>query len=234
MRSYGQFCPIAKAAELFCERWTAIIIRNLYAGSSRFSDIHRGAPHMSRTLLSQRLKQLEAEGIVCRQRSETGNSWTYHLTEAGQEFVPLVALLGQWGQRWTRRDLRENELDLGLLIWGLEHCINPAAFGRKRHVIHLHVTDVPPHKADYWWVCETGTKEMCVSDPGYDIDLFLAASLRSLTHIYRGDTTAARAIAEDRLEAIGPSRLINKLQEWLNLGPMAEIPAMKAAPVGSR
>ena len=98
MKGYGQFCPIAKAAEIFCERWTALVIRNLGAGAERFNDIHRGVPHMSATLLTRRLRQLEAEGLVQRRRSGTGKIWTYHLTEAGAEFLPLVPLMEPSGQ----------------------------------------------------------------------------------------------------------------------------------------
>jgi len=75
MRSYGQFCPIAKAAELFCERWTALILRDLAAGATRFSQLRRGVPLASPTLLSRRLKELEAEGIIERRRPGTRRSW---------------------------------------------------------------------------------------------------------------------------------------------------------------
>src|SRR5262252_8103118 len=109
MRSYGQFCPVAKGAEVFCERWTALILRDLGLGSIHFARLQRGIPLASPTLLSNRLKQLVAEGIVERRRSEKGRSWTYHLTPAGEELLPIVRALGIWGQRWLRRELAEHE-----------------------------------------------------------------------------------------------------------------------------
>src|SRR5262245_63791734 len=112
MKSYGQFCPVAKAAELFCERWTALILRDLAWGATRFSELQRGVPLMSPTLLSRRLKQLEAEGIVERRADGKGGTPTYHLTDAGAEFVPVVEALGVWGQRWSRRQLAQGEIDL--------------------------------------------------------------------------------------------------------------------------
>src|SRR5690606_7615597 len=124
-KSYNQFCPVAKAAELFCERWTALIIRELIVGRARFSDIQRGVPLMSPTLLSKRLKELAAEGIIERHRDEARSTWTYQLTEAGKEFVPIVMSLGVWGQRWSRRELAEHEKDLGLLLWALEKGAKP-------------------------------------------------------------------------------------------------------------
>ncbi|MBM9593586.1 winged helix-turn-helix transcriptional regulator [Roseitranquillus sediminis] len=235
MKGYGQFCPIAKAAEIFCERWTALVIRNLGAGAERFNDIHRGVPHMSATLLTRRLRQLEAEGLVTRRRSASGKSWTYHLTEAGAEFLPLVGALGVWGQRWTRRELAEGELDLGLLIWGLEHSVDPAAFGPERHVLRLDVNDQPAGKRLYWFVCEGGTLDLCVSDPGGETALYLAGTLRDLIHVYRGDVPLAAALETGRLTADGPPRLIWHLAAWFNFDAMAtttpapEGPAQRAA-----
>lgn len=222
MKGYGQFCPIAKAAEIFCERWTALVIRNLGAGAERFNDIHRGVPHMSPTLLTRRLRQLESEGLVVRRRSDAGNSWTYHLTEAGAEFLPMVGALAVWGNKWTRRELTEGELDLGLLIWGLEYSVNPAAFGPGRHVLRLDVTDQPINKRVYWFVCEGVALELCVSDPGGETDICLAATLRDLVRIYRGDIPLATAIEDGRLVIDGPPRLARRISQWFNFGRTAK------------
>jgi DNA-binding HxlR family transcriptional regulator len=221
MKGYGQFCPIAKAAEIFCERWTALVIRNLGAGAVRFNDIHRGVPHMSATLLARRLRGLEAEGLVERRRTAAGRSWTYHLTAAGAEFLPLVGALAVWGQRWTRRELEDGELDLGLLIWGLEHSVDPTAFGPGGCVLRLEVCDQPAHKRLYWFVCEDGAVELCVSDPGRETDLYLTATLRDLVRLYRGDVTLAGAIEAGLLTVDGPPRLTRRLERWFQFGTMA-------------
>lgn len=231
MKSYGQFCPIAKAAELFCERWTALVIRNIGVGSHRFSDIQRGVPLMSSTLLNQRLRQLVAEGVVERRKAPGGRTWRYHLTEAGMDFMPLVEGLGTWGQRWTRRDLTAGEMDLGLLIWGLEHCVDPKAFGAGQTVVQLEFTDQPAHKACYWFLNEDGSKDLCVTDPGFEIDLYLAATLRDMIHVYRGDVSLATALADGRLEAIGAKHATARLAAWLNLGPTAPAPGGPARAV---
>jgi DNA-binding MarR family transcriptional regulator len=184
---------------------------------------------MSATLLSTRLRQLEAEGVVDRQRSTQGQHWTYHLTEAGREFVPLLAALGSWGQRWTRRDLAEGELDLGLLIWGLEHGVNPQAFGPRQTVVELTFTDQPTHKAKVWFVNQTEGCELCLIYPGFDIDLYLSANLRNMTHIYRGDISIAEALRSGKLEAIGPRETIRNLKDWFNLGPLADVSPVRVA-----
>ena len=230
MRSYGQFCPIAKAAELFCERWTPLIIRNLGAGAERFTDIHRGVPLMSATLLSQRLKQLEAEGLVTRTRGEGGRYWLYRLTEAGAEFLPLVGALGAWGRRWTRRELAEGEIDLGLLIWGLEFSVDAGAFGSRRTVIELTFPDQPRHKRRFWFVNAGGAVELCLHDPGHEVDIWLSAPLPEMIRLYRGDLTLAAALREERLEAHGPRNLLGQLGGWLNPGPLAAIPPAEVSP----
>ena len=227
MKSYGQFCPVAKAAEVFCERWTALIIRDLAAGASRFSELQRGVPLMSPTLLSRRLRQLQAEGIV--ERRPGGRSASYHLTEAGAEFAPLVEALGIWGQRWARRQLAEHEIDLGLLIWSLERSVRPDAFGPRRAVVRLEFTDQPQAKKFWWFVNDAGTCQLCLQDPGWDVDLYLACSLVDMIRIVRGDIGLGAAQESGRLEVIGTSRSRRALRRWLNLSPLTRIASQRTA-----
>ena len=228
MKSYGQFCPVAKAAELFCERWTPLIVRDLAAGATRFSELQRGVPLMSPTLLSRRLKQLQAEGVVERRRSVAGKSWTYHLTPAGREFVPLVEALGIWGQRWSRRQLAEAEVDLGLLIWGLERSVRPDAFGATRSVVRLELTDQPAAKTLWWFVNQDGRCELCLEDPGFEVDLYLACTQVTMIYVVRGDISLARATDSGRLEAIGSAAARRALGTWLNLSPLTSIRSQRA------
>jgi DNA-binding HxlR family transcriptional regulator len=124
MKGYGQFCPVAKGAEVFAERWTPLVLRELLCGSTHFSDLHRGVPLMSRSLLSLRLKQLEQIGVVERKHGPQGPQ--YHLTQAGREFAPIVRQLGEWGQRWFRSRYVRDELDVTLLMWDMRRCIEVA------------------------------------------------------------------------------------------------------------
>jgi DNA-binding HxlR family transcriptional regulator len=235
MKGYGQFCPVAKAAELFCERWTPLIVRDLAAGATRFSELHRGVPLMSPTLLSRRLKQLEAEGIVERHAPAGARGATYRLTPAGREFVPLVEALGVWGQRWSRRQLADNEVDLGLLIWGLERGVSARAFAAARTVVRLELTDQPRSKRLWWFVNEDGACELCLEDPGFEIDLYLACTLRDMIYILRGDLPLGRAIDLDRLLVEGSVAARRALRGWLNLGPLAQVRSQRpgAAAVGT-
>lgn len=223
MKSYAQFCPVAKAAELFCERWTPLIIRDLAWGSTRFSELQRGVPLMSPTLLSRRLKQLVAEGVVERRPQENRKGWTYHLTEAGREFIPLIDTLGVWGQRWARRDLAEGEIDLGLLLWAIERSVEADAFGKSLAVVRLAFTDLPDGQDVWWFVNQDGQCELCLDDPGFEVDLYLSCTLPDMIHIIRGDLPLVPALASDRLEAIGSSAARKCLAAWLNLSPLAAV-----------
>ncbi|WP_108661326.1 winged helix-turn-helix transcriptional regulator [Acuticoccus kandeliae] len=223
MKSYGQFCPVAKAAEVFCERWTPLILRDMAGGACRFSQLKRGIPLASPSLLSSRLKALEAEGIIERRRSEAGSSWTYHLTPAGEEFVPLVLALGTWGQRWSRRPLEEHEIDLDLLLWAMENAVDPNAFGGARALVEVDVTDQPPHKRRWWFLNEAGRCELCVKDPGFEVALYIAADLPTLIYIWRGDLTLHSARAEGRLRAHGGRDAIRALPAWLGVSLLAHV-----------
>ena len=223
MKSYGQFCPVAKAAELFCERWTPLIVRDLAAGATHFSELQRGVPLMSPTLLSKRLKQLEAEGIVEARPQAGGRGRTYHLTEPGREFIPLVIALGTWGQRWSRRQLVEGEIDLGLLVWALERSVDATAFSRPQSVVRIEFTDQPEGARLWWFINRDGACEICLQDPGFEVDLYLAATLPDMIYIVRGDLPLTRALASGRLEAIGTARARKALRAWLNLSPLSKI-----------
>lgn len=226
MRSYGQFCPVAKAAALFCERWTPLILRDLAVGPARFSQLKRGVPLISPTLLSRRLKELEAEGIV--ERRGTGRGVTYALTRAGADFIPAVEVLGVWGQRWSRRDLADEEIDLGLLIWGMERGVRPDAYGR-RAIVRLTLTDQPGGGRDWWFVNDGGEVELCLHDPGFEVDLYLFATLPDMIRIWRGDFSPRQAIETGRLEAEGPQWARRALAKWLAKAPLGHAPAQRRA-----
>ena len=223
MRTYGQFCPVAKAAEVFCERWTALILRDLGPGSTRFARLQRGIPQASPTLLSHRLKQLEAEGIVERRRSDSGRSWTYHLTPAGEEFVPIVRALGVWGQRWLRRELADHEINASLLLWAMERGARHDAFGARRGVVKLTLSDRPIRKRHYWFVSEAGATQLCIRDPGFDVNLYLTTTLPDMIYVWRGDIPLAQALDEGRMEMAGDFWARRAFPRWLARSSYAHV-----------
>ena len=159
MKIYGQFCPLAQATQLLCERWTLLIVRELIAGSTRFSELQKGVPLMSPTLLSARLKQLVKAGVI--ELCGNKGNYTYNLTPAGLELRPIVELLGAWGHRWARSNLNKDDLDAGLLMWDMRRSVDPAIFPNHRIVVQFEYFDAPQGARDWWLVSENGEIDLC-------------------------------------------------------------------------
>ena len=158
MATYGQFCPMAKAAEILCERWTLVVVRELTAGSRHFNDLRRGLPLMSPTLLSRRLKQLEAAGVL--HRVVNGSVVSYELTPAGAELQPLVETMARWGSRWVRRRLSHDDLDAGLLMWDIRRQVDASRLPAERVVVQFSFPDAAAGKRHWWLVSEAGTTDL--------------------------------------------------------------------------
>jgi DNA-binding HxlR family transcriptional regulator len=227
MKTYGQFCPVAKAAELFCKRWTALILRDLAHGANRFSELRRGVPLMSPALLSHRLRQLQAEGVVERRPAAKRKGWIYRLTPAGQEFAPIVEALGVWGQRWSRRELADHEIDLNLLIWSMERGVRADAFGARRCVVLLTFIDQPQGRQHWWFINADGRVELCFEEPGFDVDLYLTSTLRDMIYVRRGDLSLTRATEQGRIEVHGTAWARRCLPRWLCGSPLAHVKSQR-------
>jgi DNA-binding HxlR family transcriptional regulator len=230
MTGYGQFCPIAKAAQVLAERWTPLVLRELICGSTRFNELRRGVPLMSSSLLAQRLRFLEQEGVVERRPAASGRGFEYHLTGAGRELEPLIMMMGEWGARWVRSHLEPEDLDVTLLMWDMHRTVRPECFPARRVVVGFEFKDVPQNKRRWWLVSEGTAADLCVTDPGYEVDLFLFADVRTMTAIWIGDVSLESALASGALEAHGPADLRRRLNSWLGLSAFAAIRTARPAP----
>src|SRR4051794_5815310 len=153
--SYKQFCPVAMAAEILCTRWTVVLLRELVAGSTRFNDLRRGVPRMSPALLSKRLKELEAGGIVRRVAAGRGlGLYEYHLTAAGKDLRPVVEGIGFWGQRWVQSGPSLQKLDVSLLMWDMRRNLDTKPMPGRRSVIQFQFPELPAARRSYWLVVE--------------------------------------------------------------------------------
>jgi len=222
--SYKQFCPVAMAAEVLCTRWTVVLLRELMAGSTRFNDLRRGVPRMSPALLSQRLKELETAGIVCRQPLPTEPGvFEYRLTAAGHELEPVVEAFGIWGQRWIASELSLQHLDVTLLMWDMRRNLDPTPMPNRRSVIQFLYPELPTGKRSWWLLVgpETGV-DLCSVDPGFDVDLYVSTDLRTMTAIWMGLDNVRSAQRSERLMLTGDRRLAGHMQEWLGLSHFAK------------
>lgn len=227
--SYGQYCAVARSAEILCERWTPLVVRELLCGSRRFNDLHRGVPRMSTSLLTQRLRHLEQSGIVRRQA--VGKVWEYQLTEAGEALRPVVMGLGHWGARWIEGGLRDDELDPGLLMWDMHRLVHLDELPAWPVVVHFRFTDARPSEQQWWLVMEEGRVDLCLKDPGRELTLVVDSTVRALTEVWIGERTPAEAQRSGKLRVDGPPRDAQRLWAWLGTSLFA--PTRAAARPGA-
>ncbi|MBI5287348.1 MAG: helix-turn-helix transcriptional regulator [Chloroflexi bacterium] len=228
---YGQFCPMAKAAEILCERWSLVVIRELTAGSRHFNDLRRGVPLMSPTLLSRRLKQLEAAGVVVR--AQDGRGVAYELTAAGRELAPLVELMARWGSKWVRRRLGADDLDAGLLMWDIRRTVDASRFPGRRVVVRFRFADAPSGKREWWLVSHGGVIDLCLEDPGFDVDVVVEAPLRIMTAIWMRDITFGEAARSYGVAVNGDRVLRRVFPEWLGASALAHPPEKRGVHRGA-
>jgi DNA-binding HxlR family transcriptional regulator len=217
MPTYREYCPIAVGAEFFGDRWTPLVLRELIMGSHRFNEIHRGLGRMSRTLLSQRLRDLERRGIIARQVGDAQRTIEYHLTPAGHELEPLVWALGHWAVRWSFGEPADEELDAALLVWRLHQFAVAKSLPDKRTVVQF-VLD-GPGGGEAWIVLDRGESTACQFDPGYEVDLVVAGDNREMHRWLLGWVSLADLQRTGRVRLVGPTRLRRAFTTWFDISP---------------
>lgn len=220
---YGQFCPVSMASEVICTRWTPLILRELLCGSTRFNEIRKGVPKMSPTLLSKRLKELEAAGVVEAVAAEGGHG-EYRLTQAGEELKPLVLGIGRWGQRWVESRLSLRNLDPSLLMWDIRRNFEPDPRPEHRFTVQFRYRQAREQLQDWWLVVEPGDIDLCKFDPGFEVDVLVDADLRSMTAVWMGLTPLPEAVAAGKIRFDGAPRSARQVQSWLKLSVFAHEP----------
>src|SRR4051794_16186851 len=170
-------------------------------------------------------EELDAAGIVCRQSSPTEPGvFEYRLTAAGQELEPVVEAFGIWGQRWVESELSLQHLDVSLLMWDMRRNLDPTPIPKRRSVIHFQYPELSPAQRSWWLlVAPEAEVDLCSIDPGFDVDLYVATDLRTMTAIWMGLDTARAAQSSRRMMVSGDRRLAADMQAWLGLSPFAKV-----------
>jgi DNA-binding HxlR family transcriptional regulator len=218
MLDYGQFCPVARAAEVFGERWTPLVVRELLCGSTHFNEIRRGVPRMSTTLLSQRLRKLEEIGVITR----ANGAAEYRVTPAGEELRPIVMALGHWGSRWIGSRLKRDQLDAGFLMWDVRRFARRELFPPDRRVVvQFRFTDARQGERAWWLVVENGEVDLCRDDPGHEVTLIVESTVRALTEIWSGDLVPEQAMKRGEVRVLGMARDARHIWRWIGASMFA-------------
>lgn len=225
---YGQFCPIAKATEMLGEKWTLLIVRELLMGGTRFGELQRGLSLISPTMLSKRLDSLVQYGLVVKKKIPNQKGFEYFPTPSCNELLPIIKTLGDWGMRWARSNLTEKDYDVELLMLYLKRSINPENLVGNETVIRFRFTDI--NEFPDWWMVVQGTDiDLCVSDPGKDVDIYFTTTVKTMAQVWMGENSYKKAIANDSLKLVGPTALTRDVSSWMadsifsDIAPASEI-----------
>ncbi len=202
-----------------------MILRELFAGSEHFNQIHRGVPLMSRALLARRLRELEDAGVIARQRTPGKRGHSYTLTPAGREFRPALEALGRWGQRWTVR-VRRSNLDAGFLMWNVRRRIDRERLPDRRVVVCFRFSGIPrAYRGSrvFWLILERTAVELCIEDPGIETDVEVDADLAVMTAVWLGDIAFEEALRSKGVRLMGPRELSRGFPTWLMLSQYAAV-----------
>ena len=221
---YGQFCPIAKASEIIGEKWTILIIREILSGARRFSELQRGLGSISPTLLTRRLNDLEASGMIFRKTATGQRSHEYLPTASCEELLPILLAIGEWGMKWAASDLRAQDYDVELLLLYLERSIRLEKLPPAETIIRFSFTDMAK-KANWWIIAKAPEIQTCDKDPGKDVDVYFTTTVRTMTDIWMGRNTYRRARKDNAISIIGNPYLVENVALWMENSPYSGLPA---------
>jgi len=213
---YGQFCPVAMAAELLATRWTLVVLGEMLSGSTRFNEIRRGVPRMSTALLSKRLRELQRAGVILHRSGE------YTLTPSGRDLAPIVQGLGRWALKWVDSDCTLGNLDVRLLMWNMRRNLLPDPMPDRRVIVEFRYTDIPEDQGRYWLIIAPGQAvDLCSLDPGHDIDLLVVADLRAMTSAWMGLSDFETELRASRIALSGDTELSRSFSRWIGRSGLA-------------
>jgi DNA-binding HxlR family transcriptional regulator len=226
MTGHGQFCPVAVASEVFAHRWTPLILRELFAGSTRFNEIKRGLPLISRTTLTQRLRALSDAGVITCTTAPGDDHVQYRLTEAGVEFQSVIQGLGAWGQRWAPRFDPQN-LDAEFLMWNIRRRLATDRLPETHTVVRFDFSGLPPgyrRSSVFWLLIDRPDVDLCLKETGAEVDLYVQANLGAFARVWMGDLALSEALRTKEIKLTGPRHLMHGFEGWLLLSKFADVP----------
>lgn len=232
MATRGQYCPVSYAADILGDRWTLLILREMVAGgATRFNEIERGLPKVSRSLLSQRLRRMERDGLLELVPLPSGRGNEYRLTPAAKDLAPVITAMGEWAVRWVIGEPRPDELDPLFVMWWLHRRVNFDELPRGRTVVRFDIHDQT--RIVCWLVLEPGEASVCLTDPGIAPAVTVTADSLQLHRVFAGRITLADAMRDGSMVLEGAAELVRGFPRWFSwspfYGPMRELLAGEPA-----
>ena len=221
---YGQYCPIAVAAEVVAERWTPLVLRALCCGATRFGEIRESVPRMSTALLTRRLRELEDAGVLVREKRDDAPGHDYLLTDAGAALFPVLEAMGFWSQEWLQREItRPENLDPDILMWEIRRGVRARGEPMEgRRVACFQLDGAPVAKRRYWLVFADGDVDICAKDPGFEVDLWISAHIRNLIEVWLGHRSLDAALDDEALRLEGDGAARAAFRDWFCLSHFAQ------------
>ena len=214
MFSYGQYCPVAKSAEILGDRWTLMIVREMSFGAHRFNEFHRGLPGISRSVLMDRLRRLVELDVVERRVDRDGKNPQYFLTEAGKDLKRVIRVMGDWAARWVLSDPTPRDTDPDLMMIAISRHLSTEELPERRVVLEFDIRGAR-RKRRYWLVLDSGDASLCFKPPGFDADVVVRADARALYRVYMGRLDYAKAVRSGDVELDGPRALVRAFPTWM-------------------
>ncbi|MCB0977221.1 MAG: transcriptional regulator [Acidimicrobiales bacterium] len=219
VNDYGRYCPVAIGSTVLADRWTPLILRELVIGSTRFNDIARGLPGLSRSLLSKRLRHLERHGIVTRWSAPGRSTSDYHLTPAGEGLGQVVVDLGRWAVQWQYEEIDVEDVEATTLMWWMHRFVQVDGLPAPRLVIQFDHT--APEAVSIWIVIEEDGASVCMRHPGYEPDAIVRGTTPSFAEIFLGEATWTSAVKSGTVTIEGPAAVRRRLGQWFLPGPFS-------------
>ncbi|MGH9157085.1 MAG: winged helix-turn-helix transcriptional regulator [Acidimicrobiales bacterium] len=216
-----EYCPVSIGANLVGDRWSLLIIREMIQGSTRFNEIHRALPGLSRTLLSGRLRTLQRHGLVEHLTDTSAGS--YRLTEAGAALRDVLVALGAWTVRWRFPPPAVAVPDSPLLLWRMYQGLNRAKLPPDTVTVEFVFGDAEPSRG--WMVLKGDASSLCMDAPPQATDIVIGGTVRVWLAVWFGHRTYGDAVESGDLVVKGPAHLVPQVRHWFDLSPLAGLVA---------
>ena len=218
----GSLCPAVKAADMIGDRWVLLLMRELFLGATRYKDFQSALPRISPTVLSNRLKQMEMNGMIIKKTGVGEKTTEYRLTRCGRELAPLIDQMSKWGLRWARRRIAEEDMDAGSFMWDFHRTMGSQELPDGETVLSVQLSDVEQH-GKWWLICKQGEVDLCTEDPGKDVDLYMSGPLSTFAGVWMGDQSAQDAIQNEDLLMTGSAHLSRTANAWFPQSRYADV-----------